>query len=162
MEPHQNTTQNLIIKIVAAAVVLGLAGFAFTRMDERAPEEQMVKNENTATENVPDTTPEPVMTRSQYKNGTYRATGMYSSPAGQEEMNITLTLKNDIVISAQSVGKATNPGSIKNQSLFNEGFNQYVIGKNVDELKLQVVNGSSLTPKGFLDALVKIKTQAQA
>ncbi len=97
-----------------------------------------------------------------YKDGTYAATGQYSSPAGQEEVAITLDIKDDVVVSASFVGKATNPGSVKNQSLFKEGFNQYVVGKSVDSLKLQVVNGSSLTPKGFMDALVKIKAQAKA
>jgi 23S rRNA (uracil1939-C5)-methyltransferase len=36
-----------------------------------------------------------------------------------------------------------------------------VVGKNIEELNLTVVNGSSLTPKGFMDALAKIKVDAQ-
>ncbi|KXK09170.1 MAG: hypothetical protein UZ21_OP11001000228 [Microgenomates bacterium OLB22] len=48
------------------------------------------------------------------------------------------------------------------QGLFAEGYKTQVVGKSIDELKLDVVNGSSLTPKGFEDALQKIKTEAAA
>jgi hypothetical protein len=37
-----------------------------------------------------------------------------------------------------------------------------VVGKNISELQLTKVSGSSLTPQGFMDALEKIKAEAQS
>ncbi len=96
-----------------------------------------------------------------YKDGTYSATGNYTSPAGGEEVSVGITLVNNIVTDATFTGKATNPGSIFNQGHFKEGFKEKVVGKSIDDISLTVVNGSSLTPKGFMDALAKIKAEAK-
>lgn len=104
---------------------------------------------------------EPQLPTQQYADGTYTETGDYISPAGKEEIEISLTLQNDIVTAATFTGLATNPGSIKNQEKFAAGFEAEVIGKPLDSIKLTVVNGSSLTPKGFMDALVDIKAAAE-
>ena len=48
------------------------------------------------------------------------------------------------------------------QGNFKAGFSELVVGKPVDQVSLSVVNGSSLTPKGFMDALAKIKAEAKA
>lgn len=159
MEPNQNLNQSLIIKIIGAVLVLGLAGFAFSKMGEN----EEINTEPITREEIPATStngvlPTPVNTK--YKDGSYTATGMYSSPAGQEEVEITLTVSNDTVTAAKFVGKASNPGSVKNQELFDKGFKQLVVGKPIDSINLTVVNGSSLTPKGFMDALLKIKSEA--
>lgn len=96
-----------------------------------------------------------------YKDGAYTATGNYSSPAGPEDIGVSLTLKNDTVTDATVVQRATNFKSIKMQQAFIGGFKQYVIGKKIDTINLDVVSGSSLTPMGFNDALAKIKASAK-
>ncbi len=103
-----------------------------------------------------------VVPKQKYQDGTFSAVGTYQSPAGMEEVNVSLTLKNGIVSSATMQGSATNPKSMKFQSLFSQGFQQEVVGKSIDSLSLDVVNGSSLTPMGFMDALAKIKVEAAA
>lgn len=157
--------------IAGAVILLGVVGTAvaaFKQGDESAITTSIRKEDMSDTTNPVPTAPAPssptapAATESRYKNGTYSATGTYVSPAGQEEVEITLTLQGDIVTSAVFVGKATNPGSVKNQALFKAGFEQYVVGKPIDSINLTVVNGSSLTPKGFMDALMKIKAQAKA
>ena len=95
-----------------------------------------------------------------YQDGTYTATGSYVSPAGPEEVGVTLTLAGDTVTGAEFVGKAENPGSVRMQAEFAKGYQQLVVGKSIDQLELGVVNGSSLTPKGFMDAVAKIQVQA--
>lgn len=160
MQPIQDSKRDSIIKIAAGVIVLGIAGFAFSKVDN-TPEVQPIVNRNDLSANDSGQAMEDTK-ETTYRNGTYSATGMYASPAGQEEVVITLVIENDRVASAEFVGRATNPGSIKNQTLFDAGFDQYVIGKEIDSIKLEVVNGSSLTPKGFIDALVKIKAEAQA
>jgi hypothetical protein len=99
---------------------------------------------------------------SAYNDGTYSADGVYRSPAGAEEIHVTVTLEDDIITSAQVESTATNPKSKQMQSQFIAGFSTYVVGKPIDELSLGVVNGSSLTPKGFMDAVAKIKAEASA
>ncbi len=97
-----------------------------------------------------------------YKDGTYTAEGTYKSPAGQETVHITLVLKDDMVTRATFKGDATNKRSIQLQAAFATGFEEAVVGKNIDTLSLSVVNGSSLTPAGFMNAVAKIKAEAKA
>ncbi|OGK56510.1 hypothetical protein A3H83_01485 [Candidatus Roizmanbacteria bacterium RIFCSPLOWO2_02_FULL_39_8] len=73
-----------------------------------------------------------------------------------------MTLKDDIVASAQFTGLGTHTTTKRMQGLFKAGFSEKVVGKPIDSIALTVVNGSSLTPKGFMDALEKIKAQAKA
>lgn len=95
-----------------------------------------------------------------YTDGIYEATGNYRSPAGEEEIEISIELEDGMVIAATFEGKTEHPTSAKLQGMFSEGFEAEVVGKSLDEISLTVVNGSSLTPKGFMDALEKIKADA--
>lgn len=103
-----------------------------------------------------------VVPKQKYADGTFAAAGTYRSPAGSEEVHISLTLKHGIVAVATYQGTATNPKSVKFQEMFGQGFQEAVVGKSIDSLNLTVVNGSSLTPMGFMDALSKIKAEAAA
>ncbi len=112
-----------------------------------------------------DTTPEPTTptatdTTQGYEDGIYAAAGNYTSPAGAESVDITVTLQNGIITDATFNGHATHPASIKWQGNFAAGFKEEVVGKSIDSVSLGVVNGSSLAPKGFMDALQKIKNGA--
>lgn len=114
---------------------------------------------NTPTTTNPTPTSNPNAT---YEDGTYTATGNYRSPNGPEEVDVKITIKDQKVTAAEFTGKATNPTSRQMQTQFNNGFKQQVVGKPIKDISLTVINGSSLTPKGFMDALAKIKTQAEA
>ena len=109
------------------------------------------------------TTPAPVEEKkNSYKDGSYDVVGTYTSPAGPEEIEVKLVLANGMVSDAEVLVKAENATSKKLQGMFVEGFEKEVVGKSIDEIDLDVVNGSSLTPKGFMDALAKIKEEAGA
>ncbi len=97
-----------------------------------------------------------------YNDGTYAATGVYRSPAGGESVEVSLTLADGVITDATFKGDATFPKSQMMQGQFAAGYKEQVVGKSIDELALGVVNGSSLTPKGFMDAVTKIKTEAAA
>lgn len=97
-----------------------------------------------------------------YKDGTYSTEGNYTSPGGPETIDVTLTIKDGVVTEADVVANATNPGSVMWQGKFVEGYKAEVIGKNLADLELSNISGSSLTPKGFNDALVEIRAQAVA
>ncbi len=96
-----------------------------------------------------------------YADGAYTQSGTYTSPAGEETVTISITLADDVIASATFSGDATNPGSINNQAKFAAGYSDLVVGKNIDEVALTVVNGSSLTGIGFMEALEAIKDEAR-
>jgi uncharacterized protein with FMN-binding domain len=96
-----------------------------------------------------------------YTDDSYFKTGEYLSPAGAETIDLSLTLKNDIITDAQLTGRATHPASKKWQETFVAGYKEKVIGKPLRELSLVAVSGASLTTKGFMDAVKKIKQQAE-
>ena len=100
--------------------------------------------------------------QSDYKNGTYTASATYQTPEEPESLEITVTLDNNVVTDAIFNGQARDKTSREMQALFAEGFKEQVVGKPIDEIALTVVNGSSLTPKGFMDALQKVKQEAKA
>lgn len=104
---------------------------------------------------------EQVLELGSYQDGTYQATGRYMSPGGEREVVVSLTLAEGVVTEATFEGFATDPASKRFQGEFAEGFQVEVVGRNIDELNLQKVSGSSLTPKGFMDSLQQIKVQAQ-
>jgi len=107
-------------------------------------------------------TPDTAKTQ-EYKDGTYTAVGNYTSPGGAETIGVTVTLKDDIIVSSEvSTENAQRPNTIKFQGIFKANYEPLVVGKDIDEVKLDKVSSSSLAPKGFNDALEKIKTEAKA
>jgi len=112
---------------------------------------------------LPATVPENTPAKSTYKDGTYSADGNYFSPGGSEQIALRLNIKDDIIADAVTEANSpSGPTAIRYQAIFVANFKQYVVGKKIDEVKLDKVSGSSLTPKGFNDALNKIKAQAKA
>ena len=103
-----------------------------------------------------------VIAVSVYRNGTYTATGSYMSPGGEDQLGVTLTLKDDVITDVSVTLGANDHRSLSFQNIFAENYKQYVVGKNITGLYLNAVSGSSLTPRGFNDALEKIKAQARA
>ncbi|MBA3732773.1 hypothetical protein H0W91_00120 [Patescibacteria group bacterium] len=95
-----------------------------------------------------------------YKDGTYTAVGNYFTPGGEESITVTLILKNGIVTDSNVVSNAIRPQSKEFQAIFIANYKPLVIGKSISTLYLDKVSGSSLTPKGFNDAVSKIKVQA--
>lgn len=102
-----------------------------------------------------------ISVESPYKDGSYSAEGTYVSPAGPENIGVVLILQNGMVKNVVFQGGSDNPKSKMFQEKFSEELSSQVIGKPVDKIDLTVVNGSSLTPKGFMDALEKIKQEAK-
>jgi cytoskeletal protein RodZ len=97
-----------------------------------------------------------------YKDGTYTATGEYTSPEGPQSIAVTLTINNDVITAAsiEQHAKVGTPSEMW-QEKFAEGYKGMVVGKSIADLKLTKVSGSSLTPLGFNDAIAEIRTQAE-
>jgi uncharacterized protein with FMN-binding domain len=164
MEPNQTQKTSgfkAIYGLVIAILALG-GGFIFWNSKQN----NSVSQTTTSQPSLPatnDTSSTPAVTDNRkYKDGTYTAPGAYTSPEGRENISITLVIKDDIVTDATFSGSSREKTSEQYMAAFSQGFKTEVVGKSLDEISLTVVNGSSLTPKGFMDALAKIKTQAKA
>ncbi|WP_285319926.1 hypothetical protein [Pseudarthrobacter sp. lyk4-40-TYG-27] len=96
-----------------------------------------------------------------YKDGTYSAEGNYVSPNGTETVGVQLTLAAGKVTDVQITQHPSNPNTRKFQGEFAGGIAAQVVGKNLDELNVSKVAGSSLTSGGFNQAVGKIKSEAQ-
>jgi hypothetical protein len=96
-----------------------------------------------------------------YKNGSYSASGSYTSPDGTERLSVTITIADDVVADASATPGARDRTSAQYQQLFVNNFKPLVVGKNIDSVVLSRVSGSSLTSRGFNSALEQIKQQAK-
>ncbi|WP_375001767.1 hypothetical protein [Aeromicrobium sp. CTD01-1L150] len=96
-----------------------------------------------------------------YADGTYEATGSYSNPGGTSEVDVELTLE-DGTVSDITVTPGASGTSAQFQGQFAGGIADEVVGKNIDELDVGKVAGSSLTAGGFNEALDSIKADATA
>ncbi len=103
----------------------------------------------------------PSSVTSVYKDGSYSAIGSYISPGGQETIAVRLTLKDDVITDITVTPQATRPESVNFQGQFAAGYKPFVIGKKISDVAVTKVSGSSLSPKGFMDALSQIKAQAR-
>lgn len=97
-----------------------------------------------------------------YADGTYSAVGNYSTPGGTDSVGLTVTLENGVVVSTELEQHATSGNSARFQGQFASGYADLVIGKDIDEVRLSRVAGSSLTSNGFNEALEEIKEEARA
>jgi uncharacterized protein with FMN-binding domain len=95
-----------------------------------------------------------------YTDGTYEATGSYTSPNGQEEVDVSITLESDIITAVTVTPEATNPNSVNYQNQFADGIAAVVVGQSIDEIEVSRVAGSSLTSGGFNEAVETIKSEA--
>lgn len=153
-----------IVIILVIAVILGVAGTLYYKQPQEEPGLELVSVSGDAVASetpAEEEEPEPIAAPDGYTDGTYEATGTYTSPGGQEDVHVSVTLKDNIVTAATFAGEAKNPASVQNQKKFDEGYMALVVGKPLDSISLSVVNGSSLTPRGFMDALRDIKAEAR-
>lgn len=95
-----------------------------------------------------------------YKDGTYTADGSYQTPETVESISVTLTLADGVVTDVEVTGDPQARETEQYQGQFIDGIADEVVGKNIDDLDVSRVAGSSLTSGGFNQALASIKEQA--
>lgn len=163
------------IMVIAVIGILTAGGVLYSQNQSKvSPAPKQVVETNVTTQATPDlsaaaggTMPTTIgqegtgMTNPEFMDGEYSAVGTYTSPGGQETIDVTVTLKNSIVTSVEVTPNATLPISANFQRKFADGVAEVVVGKAITDIKLDAVSGSSLTPKGFVDALEEIKIAAQ-
>ena len=143
-----STKKNTVAALAALTLLGSVAGCAPTTA---APDDSAGGGTDSGTSND-----------APYTDGEYSATGSYQSPDGVESVDVTLTLEGDIITALEVVGQGDNPDSKRYQGEFISGVNAEVVGKDIDELAVDRVAGSSLTSGGFNDAIEQIKADALA
>lgn len=150
---------------VVALAVIGIAAMQFNNnksADQAASTTESMQQQDMVVDTgaVSPVTEDTNMVEVTLKNGTYNATGGYTSPAGEETIGVMVTLTDGIITEAEVEPQAVNEVSKKMQNSFKDGFKELVIGKPISEVKLSKVSASSLTSGGFNEALQKIIQEA--
>jgi uncharacterized protein with FMN-binding domain len=97
-----------------------------------------------------------------YKDGTYSADGSYVSPGGQEEIAVTITVKDDLITAVSVKTVAADAEGAQYEAQFASGISAVAVGKSLGSLSVGSVAGSSLTSQGFNRALATIRSKAEA
>ena len=97
-----------------------------------------------------------------YTDGTYTESGTYNAPSGTETVDVTVTLADNVITDVSVVGEASDPQAKRHQGEFSDGIAAEVVGKNIDEISVDKIGGSSLTSGGFNEAIDTIKADAAA
>ena len=116
-------------------------------------------NGTTESTTAPDSS-EAATTTGTYTDGDYTESAEYQSPNGTEEITVDLTLADGVITAVTVTGDGDNPNSKLYQSKFAGGIADVVVGKNIDDISVDKVAGSSLTSAGFNDAVDAIKADA--
>ena len=96
-----------------------------------------------------------------FKDGTYSATGSYSTPDGSESITVKATIKNNNIEDVIVTSNAKDRESQQYNRLFISGIKGVVVGKPITtKFAPRNVNGASLTINGFDKAISNIRTQA--
>lgn len=158
MESPKKLNPAIVAIIVVVLIGLGTVGvFALNSNKETTP-----TSESTGTSSASQPATPSTATNSQYKDGTYTATGSYATPGGKESIDLEVRLVNDTVQSVELTQKAMTGEAKEYQARFASGYKSVVVGKSIDEVSLSRVAGSSLTSTGFNNAIDQIKNDAAA
>lgn len=150
-----------IFGLVAIVAVIGGAAALRNMGDDNQVAVTSTATPTTATDNSGQTAGSATSANSAYQNGSFSATGTYKSPAGAESITVNITLKDSVIANTTATAQTTDSTSRMYQNEFLNGYKSMVVGKNIDEVSLSKVSGSSLTSAGFNDALSQIKTKAK-
>jgi len=162
MEPakklHPGITALIVIVLIGVAATAAIVINGVANQDKDATSETTTQTTQPAADTPSDTS----SSTTNYKDGTYSATGSYLSPGGRESIELTVTIKDGVIIDTSLVANATDADAKDYQAEFASSYKKLVVGKNVERVSLSRVAGSSLTSNGFNRALEQIKSDAEA
>lgn len=159
--PNAAIISIVVIVLIAIAAGAAYAGNAAKQHDS----EQMTVSSSTQPTSDTSTSNSVQDTKNQstngiYKDGSYTATGTYTTPGGSESITVTVTLAGNKISDINATGSASRGDSGEYQSRFLSGYKSQVVGKSIDSVSLSRVAGSSLTSNGFNAAIEKIKNES--
>ena len=98
-----------------------------------------------------------------YKDGQYTSSISYTVPGNNTgEINVQLTLANDIITQVSISQTSHGSYSDQYQSSFASSYQSYVVGKNIDTISMSRIGSASLTTGGFQQALSVIRNDAKS
>jgi hypothetical protein len=147
-------TRTALATAAGLSLVGALAGCASTTSESSSTDTSSAASGTTATSTSDDS--------STYKDGTYSADGSYVSPGGEEEIAVTITVKNDLITAVSVRTVAADAEAAQYEAQFASGISAVAVGKDLGTLNVGTVAGSSLTSHGFDVALSTIRSKAQA
>lgn len=167
----RSITGKRVLHALAAVSLLGVAGCAGTAPSPGAASGEGATTapaEAPASSAAPEasagaepTEAAPAASDQAYEDGEFTQVGSYVSPGGTEEIGVTLTLEKDVVTAVSTEPMPSNPTAKLYQERFSGGIQEEIVGKTLDELKVDKVAGSSLTSGGFAEATDLIKSEAK-
>jgi uncharacterized protein with FMN-binding domain len=95
-----------------------------------------------------------------YRDGQYTATGWYGGLPSHQD--VTLTVTNDTVTAVSITTPAEDDTSLGYQQRFADALPTAIVGRDIDELAVDRLAGSSGCSEGFMNALDQIKADAAA
>ncbi|MDB5184130.1 MAG: hypothetical protein JWO07_811 [Candidatus Saccharibacteria bacterium] len=98
------------------------------------------------------------MSTPQYQDGQYTATGLYAG--GKKNIIVRLSLNSGKITEVEITPTSTIKISLNLQKKFAIAIPDVVVGKSIDDVVLDKLAGSSLTTKGFNDAIAQVKLLA--
>ena len=168
--------------IAAIIIVIGAIIFTVFRTPTEAPATTETPTETTRTvdeeteiiavaqNNEPDTdrdaidtaevTPtNPETTASTGVNGSFSGEASYSTGRQVHELDVTLTLENDIVVAADIAYDGAGEPPTATLKRFDDAYESEVIGKDIDTISLSRVGGASWTSDAYNEAIAEIRAQ---
>jgi uncharacterized protein with FMN-binding domain len=95
-----------------------------------------------------------------YADGTYEARGTYGG--GPSFLDVTVTIDDDVITDVEVGTPATDETSLEYQQAFAAAVPDEVIGRDLGEVSVGKLAGSSSCGDGFNDAIAQIRDQARA
>jgi uncharacterized protein with FMN-binding domain len=143
-------SKTLLTTIIALSIAAATAGCATT--DAEVTTSSSASNTSVAAPASPSSR------RSRYADGTYTAIGQYGGLPSS--IGVSVTLVEGVITAVTVTPHATDPTSLDYQTRFARAIPALVVGRNIDEVNLSKVAGSSGTPDGFNAAIQRIKAEA--
>lgn len=137
---------------LGAAVMVATLGVTGCAAESRTPSTaEPVESPDTAdTADTADTV---------YRDGDYSATGWYGSLPSHHD--VTLSIEEDTVTAVEISTPAEDSTSLGYQQRFAAALPEAIVGREVDDLAVDRLAGSSGCSEGFTDALAEITEQAR-
>lgn len=153
-----------LVGIIVAVVLIGatVGTVYFMKKDTSASNVSTTTSTPTTTSETGTTTPSTTTSTGTYKDGTYSASSSYRTPESTESIDVRVTVANNVVTDVSVSQTARKRDSEFYQQQFADNYKSEVVGKNINEVSLSRVAGSSLTSGGFNSALDTIKQDAKA
>jgi uncharacterized protein with FMN-binding domain len=166
MKSRSTTKNTLGAGALALSLGLGLAACS-TTLPSTSPSTPAAEEPMSTPPSPPAGTSQPQDTGAatpetpdRYRDGEYTATGWYGSLPSHHD--VTLTIADDTVTAVEITTPAENETSLGYQERFADALPTEIVGRNIDDLQIDRLAGSSGCSEGFMDALAQIKDEAAA